>query len=65
MTKKDEDDKDYKPVSSKMSYGWGWVFLAGLFVLVMNKSRNGISEQTGNYIKRIHWGLPLTLDKYQ
>lgn len=50
MTKKDEDNKDYKPVSSKMSYGWGWVILAGLFIQVMDKNRNGLSEQTGNFI---------------
>jgi ABC-type Co2+ transport system permease subunit len=62
MTKKDKDDKDYKPISPKMSYGWGWFFLAGLFVQLMNKNRNGISEQTGNYI--IIVGLILLLSFY-
>ncbi len=62
MTKKDEDNKDYKPVSSKMSYGLGWIFLAGLFVQIMNKNRNSISEQTGNYI--IIVGLILLLGFY-
>lgn len=62
MNKKDEDNKGYKPISSKMSYGWGWIFLAGLFIQVMNKSRNGLSEQTDNYIIVI--GLILLLSFY-
>ena len=54
--------KDYKPVSSKMTYGWGWVFLVGLFIQVMDKNRNGLGEQTGNYIIII--GLILLLSFY-
>jgi len=62
VNKKDKDNKDYKPISSKMSYGWGWVLLAGLFIQVMNMSRNGLSEQTGNYIIAI--GLIFLLSFY-
>jgi len=62
MSKKDEDGQGYKPVPSKMTYGWGWIFLVGLFIQVMDKNRNGVHEQTGNFI--IGVGLIFLLSFY-
>jgi hypothetical protein len=62
MTTKDEDERKYKPVDSKMTYGWGWIILVGLFVQSMNAARNGVTEQTGNFM--IILGLIFLLSFY-
>lgn len=58
----DKDYNGYKPISSKISFGWGWIFLAGSFGTAMHKNMRGIGAPIDSYIEL--FGIALLLSFY-